>query len=136
MEKTDQITALPVVAPAPTIIQTRQSAGVWIINLTGDITKLADQEIQEAYRQIPNWVKSFAMNFSHCDYINSAGIAVIVSLITQARRKGQRVMVYGLSSHYHKLFYMVGLSDYVEIYDDESDLMAKAGALPPASRSP
>ncbi|MBN1887516.1 MAG: STAS domain-containing protein [Thermoflexales bacterium] len=118
------------------ITQVRQLAAVWIIDFVGDITKFADQEIQEAYRQIPEQSELFALNFSRCDYINSAGIAVIISLITQARRKKQHVMAYGLTSHYHKLFYMVGLSDYVEICNNESEVIEKATALPPAPLSP
>ncbi len=134
-EKTDQITAPPIAAAGQMATQVRQIAGVWIVDFAGDITKFADQEIQGAYRQIPDQGKLFALNFSHCDYINSAGIAVIISLITQARRKKQRVMAYGLTSHYHKLFYMVGLSDYVEIYNNESEIIEKA-ALPPPPLSP
>jgi anti-sigma B factor antagonist len=130
-EKTDQITASPVTAADQMIAQVRQIAGVWIVDFMGDITKFADQEIREAYQQIPEREERFALNFSQCDYINSAGIAVIISLITQARRRKQRVMAYGLSSHYHKLFYMVGLSDYVEICNNESEVTERAATLPP-----
>jgi anti-anti-sigma factor len=108
---------------------TRQQDDLWIIDFVGDITKFADQEIDSAYRQIADQSLLFALNFSGCDYINSAGIAVIISLITQARRKGQRVLAYGLNPHYEKLFYMVGLTDYLETCASEADAVQKATAL-------
>ena len=112
--------------------QVRQQANAWVVDFIGDLTKFAEQEVQNAYQQIPEQHSLFVLNFSQCEYINSAGIAVIISLITRARRKKQQVLAYGLSSHYHKLFYMVGLSDYIEICAGESEAIAKANNLPGA----
>lgn len=114
-------------APADQIkTAVRQQGGVWLIDFIGDLTTFADQDIHNAYRQIPDSCTAFVLNFSQCEYINSAGIAVIISLITQTRRKGQQVMAYGLSPHYQKLFYMVGLSDYLEIVANEAQAVEKA----------
>ncbi len=122
-----RLTAQP--APADQIQTTiRQQADVWVIDFIGDLTTFADQDIHNAYRQIPDSCAAFVLNFSQCEYINSAGIAVIISLITQTRRKGQQVLAYGLSPHYQKLFYMVGLSDYLEIAS-EAEAIEKASNL-------
>ncbi len=117
--------------PAAEQIQTviHQQANVWIIDFIGDLTTFAEQEIHTAYKQIPDSCTAFVLNFSQCEYINSAGIAVIISLITLTRRKEQSVLAFGLSSHYQKLFYMVGLSDYLEIYPSEPEAIKKASAL-------
>lgn len=126
--------------PAFNPLQTtlRQQAGVWIIDFVGDLTTFADQEVQKAYQLIPAACAAFVLNFSQCEYINSAGIAVIISLITQTRRKEQSVAAYGLTTHYEKLFYMVGLSDYLDIYADERVAVEKTlarlrSASPPPS---
>jgi anti-sigma B factor antagonist len=133
--KRERVITSPTVAADQITTQTRQLANVWIVDVIGDLTKFADQEVQEAYERIPEKQDLFALNFSQCDYINSAGIAVIISLITMARRKKQRVLAHGLSPHYHKLFYMVGLSDYMEICNSEAEVLEKA-ALPPVPPSP
>jgi len=39
------------------------------------------------------------------------------------------VLAFGLNEHYEKLFYMVGLSDYLEIHPGESEAIKKASTL-------
>lgn len=107
----------------------RQQGAVWILDFIGDLTTFADEQVQTAYGQIPGACTAFILNFSQCEYINSAGIAVIISLITQTRRRGQKVLAYGLSAHYQKLFYMVGLSDYLEVHASEPEAVEKAAVL-------
>jgi anti-anti-sigma factor len=107
----------------------RQQDSVWIIDFIGDLTTFADQQVQSAYGQIPQTCIAFVLNFSQCEYINSAGIAVIISLITQTRRRNQKVLACGLSAHYQKLFYMVGLSDYLQVYASEPEAVEKVAAL-------
>ena len=58
------------------------------------------------------------MNFSGVDYVNSAGIAVIIGILIEARNASQRVMVTGLTPHYQKIFSMMGLSDYAPVFDN------------------
>jgi anti-anti-sigma factor len=57
------------------------------------------------------------LNFAGTEYINSAGIAIIISLLTEARASGVSLVISGLSSHYQKIFRMVGLTQYAEVYD-------------------
>lgn len=119
--------ALPAAEQIQTVIH--QQANVWIIDFIGDLTTFAEQEIHNAYEQIPDTCTAFVLNFSQCEYINSAGIAVIISLITLTRRKEQSVLAFGLSSHYQKLFYMVGLSDYLVICPSEPEAITRAATL-------
>jgi anti-anti-sigma factor len=129
----------PLDAPLPasgdqTQARIRRLDGVWIIDFIGDLTTFADQQVNTAYQQIPNECQAFGINFTQCDYINSAGIAVIINLATQTRRNNQHVVVYGLSSHYQKLFHMVGLSDYLITCDSEADAAERIVAI--LSQSP
>lgn len=42
--------------------------------------------------------------------------------VTEARRQGRGMMVFGLSPHYQKIFRMVGLADYVEMCATEAEV--------------
>jgi len=102
----------------------RQQDGMAVIQFTGDVTTFAEDVVQNAYQQVSrSGVENIALDFTACEYINSAGIAVIIGVVTEARRKGQGVYAYGLSSHYQKLFRMVGLTDYISICASEAEAL-------------
>lgn len=99
----------------------RQNNSLAVIQFIGDVTTFAEDVVQDAYQQATRaGGKHIGLDFTACEYINSAGIAVIIGVVTEARRKGQNVYAFGLSSHYQKLFRMVGLTDYIEICETEA----------------
>ena len=59
------------------------------------------------------------------DYINSTGIALIVSLLGRARASQRRLSAYGLSDHYVEIFNITRLSDFMGIYPDEKSAVQK-----------
>lgn len=67
------------------------------------------------------------LNFSDVDYINSTGIALIVSLLTRARKAHHRLLACGLSDHYAEIFQITRLADFIGIFPDEASALA-AGA--------
>ena len=106
----------------------RQGNGLAIIQFRGDVTTFAEEAMQSAYHEASRGnVRHIALDFTSCEYINSAGIAVIIGVVTEARRKGQDVYAFGLSSHYQKLFRMVGLMDYMVVCDSEAETLKRIG---------
>ncbi len=104
----------------------RRQNGLAVIQFTGDVTTFAEDVVQNAYQQVSrSGVNNIALDFTSCEYINSAGIAVIIGVVTEARRKGQDVYAFGLSSHYQKLFRMVGLTDYMAICENEAEALKR-----------
>lgn len=95
-----------------------------VIDLIGDVTHAAEGELTTAYTQASKGGLPIVLNFSKANYINSAGIAIIMHLLNQNRRAGQTMVISGLSSHYRKIFQMVGLDQFTTIYDDESTALA------------
>jgi anti-sigma B factor antagonist len=67
------------------------------------------------------------LNFTSVTYMNSTGIALIVGLLAQARKKRIELRVSGLSEHYRHIFSITRLSDFMNIYDDEASAVADAG---------
>jgi len=103
-------------------VGTRDREGVAIIDLVGDVTTFAEEKINSAYREVTNKGARFVLlNFRQNDYINSAGIAILIGIVTEVNRNHQKLAVSGLSQHFQKIFRMVGLAQYAEIYQSEDD---------------
>lgn len=97
-----------------------------IIDLSGDINAFADQELHNYYTIAEGHESStIALNFTNVSYINSTGIALVVSLLAQSRKSGRRIVVFGLSDHYMEIFQITRLIDFLTIYPDEASLFAE-----------
>jgi len=106
-------------------VSTRERDGVAIIDLVGDVTTFAEEKINSAYREVTNKGSRFVLlNFRQNDYINSAGIAILIGIVTEVNRNSQKLAVSGLSQHFQKIFRMVGLAQYAEIYQNEDEALA------------
>jgi anti-anti-sigma factor len=111
-------------------LRVRRQDNLAIVQFHGDVTTFAEDMVQNAYREVAReGGRNLALDFSMCNYINSAGIAVIIGVVTEARRQGRRILVFGLSSHYQKIFRMVGLADYVEICVTEDEALGRVKPL-------
>ncbi len=103
-------------------VNTRQREGVAIIDLIGDVTTFAEEKINTAYQEVTNQGSRLVLlNFRQNDYINSAGIAILIGIVTEVNRNSQKLAVSGLSQHFQKIFRMVGLAQYADIYQDEDE---------------
>lgn len=100
---------------------------ITVIDLSGEINGLAEQELEEAYqRASANNPSAVVLNFSDVEYINSTGIALIVSVLAQARKDHRTLAVFGLSPHYQEIFQITRLSDFMAIYQDEASALQSA----------
>jgi anti-anti-sigma factor len=107
-------------------VRVRRSNNLAIIHLSGDVTTFAEDVVHNAYREATrDGGRNVAIDFSACEYINSAGIAAIIGVVTEARRQGRRMLVFGLSPHYQKIFRMVGLADYVQMCATEAEALQR-----------
>ncbi|OUC09879.1 hypothetical protein RY27_00170, partial [Litorilinea aerophila] len=76
-----------------------------IIDLSGDIDAAAEEALNAAYAQAEAaGADPVLLNFSDVGYINSTGIALIVGLLAQARKRHRQLVTYGLSDHYQEIF--------------------------------
>jgi anti-anti-sigma factor len=103
----------------------RQVNATAVIDLHGEINAFGEEALNSAYAEASRANPSaILLNFSGVDYINSTGIALIVGLLAQARKSGQRLVTTGLSSHYVEIFQITRLSDFMNIYPDEASALA------------
>lgn len=95
-----------------------------IIDLAGDITTFAEEAINQAYQTVSeNGATNIIFNFRENDYINSAGIAILIGVVTEARKRNQHLLITGLSAHFQKIFRMVGLTQYADIFQSVDEAL-------------
>ena len=110
-------------------VTVRFERGATIIDLAGDITMFAEEAINEAYHDASSdGAHNIIFNFREDDYINSAGIAILIGIVTEARKRDQRLLMTGLSGHFQKIFRMVGLTQYANVYPTLEEALASIEA--------
>ena len=108
--------------------QVRHQPRVAIIDLHGEINAFAEDVLNKAYAEAESRrAEVILLNFSDVDYINSTGIALIVSLLARARKSKRRLLAGGLSDHYVEIFQITRLVDFMSVFPDEKSALAEEG---------
>jgi len=107
---------------------TRVLPGAAAIELSGEVDGAAAAVLTEAYKAaIAEYERAVSasgepatvmLDFAAVDYINSTGIALIVSVLALARAERRKVVACGLSPHYREIFDITRLSDFIELFPD------------------
>ena len=112
-------------------VSIREQNGATVIDLVGDVTTFAEESINQAYQTVSaDGATNIVFNFRENDYINSAGIAILIGVVTEARKREQKLLMTGLSAHFQKIFRMVGLTQYADLYptvDEAINALGNAG---------
>jgi anti-sigma B factor antagonist len=112
--------------PARTLeAHVRHQPAIAIIDLHGEVNALAENVLNVAYVDAESQESAaILLNFSGVDYINSTGIALIVSLLARARKSHRRLLACGLSDHYVEIFQITRLVDFMSVFPDEPSALA------------
>ena len=98
-----------------------------VIHVAGDVTMFAEAALKKAYRTAcKNSCSNIIINFQENGYINSAGIAVLISIVGEVKKRKQRLLLAIPSTHFQKIFRMVGLNQYADIFpslDEATDAL-------------
>ena len=106
-------------------INVRQHGDVSIVDIKGDVTSTTAQPLEDAYRDITAaGTKKLLLVFSSDCYINSGGIAILIGILSESRKKDQKIRMTGLSAHFQKIFAMVGLTKYAQIVPSQDSALA------------
>lgn len=105
----------------------RYQPGSATIDLYGDLTAQAGEALTAAYTALASQNPDvISLNFAGVDYLNSNGIALIISLLARARQSSPTLMAFGLHPFHAELFQLAGLHKYMPI------LSLEAGGFEPA----
>ena len=100
---------------------TRVLPGTAVIELSGEVDGSAATVLTTAYERAVDEDPArrvVVLDFAAVDYINSTGIALIVSVLARARAERRKVVASGLSPHYREIFDITRLSDFIELFPD------------------
>jgi anti-sigma B factor antagonist len=106
---------------------TRALPGAAVIELSGEVDGSAATVLTDAYHSAVQGGQgdgagadpgTVVLDFAAVDYINSTGIALIVSVLARARAERRKVVACGLSAHYREIFDITRLSDFIELFPD------------------
>jgi anti-anti-sigma factor len=102
-----------------------KAQSVTILRFSGDISSTSRDALLGTYSKLPvadN--KQIILDFTKVEYLNSSGIALVIQVLIDAGKAGQKIHISGLTPHFQKVFTMVGITRYAPLFADE----AAAGA--------
>jgi anti-sigma B factor antagonist len=105
---------------SPTKAKVEQSGDLAVMRFEGDITSASEDAVLGHYRSLPSGVSKILLDFSKVPYLNSSGIALVIQLLMAASKVPQKVICFGLSAHFVKVFTMLGLAKYTTLVVDEA----------------
>ena len=99
---------------------------VTLFEIKGDVTVLSEPFINDAYETASDQSASkIIFKFDPDAYINSGGIAVLIQVLAQTQKNNQVIGITGISDHFKKIFHMVGITKFAEIYESLDDAVKK-----------
>lgn len=109
--------------------QVRDRGGTPVIDVSGDLDGDAEDELNGAYEEATaDDPDAMVMNFAELGFMNSTGIALVVSLLGHARKHGIEFRACELSDHYRHVFEITRLSDFISIEPDEASAVGATRA--------
>lgn len=98
-----------------------------VVRFKGDIASTSEEAVLGSYRRLAAEIQSVALDFTKVPYLNSSGIALLIQLLMAAHKAGRRVVCFGLSAHFVKVFTMLGLAKYTSLHASETEALAALG---------
>lgn len=101
-------------------VSVSQVDDVVYLDIKGDLTAVTGNVVMEAY-QSDNVARAtmIMLRFTKDCYINSGGLAFLIDIASEGRKKKQKIAATGLSDHFQKIFTMVGLNRCIAVHDTE-----------------
>ena len=103
----------------PNVIITERHGTLVTMAITGDITSYSEPYLNKAYEDVntQHFPQKILFILEKDAYINSGGIAVLIQILAETRKKNQFIGITGLAAHFKKIFNMVGITKLATIYD-------------------
>jgi anti-sigma B factor antagonist len=96
---------------------------VTVLRFTGDISSTSRDAVLGTYEGVTK-SRPVLLDFSKVEYINSSGIALVIQMLMEANKSGQKISAFGLTPHFQKVFTMVGITKYASLFPDEASAKA------------
>jgi anti-sigma B factor antagonist len=103
-------------------IRIRQANGVTIVDCMGRVDHgVGTVVLRDAIREVLSIGQTkILLNLGEVNYIDSSGIAELVSACTAVRKQGGDVKLLNLTKKFHDAFQITKLYDVFDVQDDEA----------------
>jgi len=99
-------------------IRLEKIGDVTIFEIKGDVTAASEPFLKESYKNATDQgTDKILLEFEETAYINSGGIALLIQLLAETKKNNQQIGITGLSDHFKKIFNMVGITKFAQIYN-------------------
>ena len=106
------------------VIKLEKRGDVTLFDIQGDVTTFSEPFFDEAYKSTSDQgATKILLKFYEDAYINSGGIAVLIQLLADTNKNNQQVAIAGLSKHFQKIFKMVGITKFANIYNSVDEAL-------------
>lgn len=95
---------------------------------TAELKRVAMTWLEQGYRLM-------ALNMGGVDYLDSFGLATVVSILKECRARQGSLALYGLNDTGRRLITVTRLDKVLTIWDEEAEAIAALGGKPTASVS-
>ncbi len=112
-------------------INMEQHGAVTLFDIQGDITHLSESILSTALQNGNGQDHPrILLKIDPGAYINSGGISLLIQFLSESRENSQQVGITGVSDHFKKIFKMVGITKFADIYDDVDNAVEALSAAP------
>lgn len=102
-----------------------------VVAVTGDLDADAGPTLHEAYEAATaDDPDALVLDFSELGFMNSSGIAHVVSLLGDAREGDVDVRACGLDEHYEHVFEITRLADFITVCADRQEATTTSARTP------
>lgn len=107
-------------------MRTRESNGVMIIDLNGQITLgEASAAVRDEVRdQVGHGFSKILLNLGDVTYIDSAGLGELTAAYTSVKNRNGQLKLLNLTKRVHDLMQITKLYTVFDVYDDEKKAVA------------
>lgn len=107
-------------------ISLRQVNEFTIMDISGSVTSLSEQVLIDGYKNASaRGADKLLLHFNENSSVNGAGIAVLIQLLSESKKRNQIIAITGLSENIKKIFEMVGITQFASIFDNEEDAITQ-----------
>jgi anti-anti-sigma factor len=112
-------------------INLEQHGAVTLFDIQGDITHLSESILSKALQNGNGQDHPrILLKIDPDAYINSGGISLLIQFLSESRENSQQVGITGVSEHFKKIFRMVGITKFADIYDDVDNAVEALSEAP------
>lgn len=94
--------------------------GIGILKVRGELTGSAEDALFAAHGTVGSEARAILLNLSGLHSIDSLGAGLLITLLARVRKRGQRLLAYGLNDACGRAFELTHLDEAVGVYPDEA----------------